>query len=200
LLRLLGEQGQGKYAGRSARRLPGPAIARSEPGATARFSSRWYDAAACVIRRTAQVMAGEITPDDGVRMLQALQSLAAVESASEIEKRISALGGGGFIECRRNDLMPEPETLENSSGVALRRERSPTAPRSLLQETSPGPRRPQRQGRLALTKIPGMALGFPSSISTPPRPPFLIVHHVKDRCPSTFLCSQLSEPSAGDHR
>jgi hypothetical protein len=37
------------------------------------------------------LMAGEITPDDGVRMLKALQSLAAVESASEIEKRISAL-------------------------------------------------------------------------------------------------------------
>jgi hypothetical protein len=64
----------------------------------------------------------------------------------------------------------------------------------LLQETSPGPRRPQRQGRLALTKIPGMALGFPSSISTPPRPS-LIVHHVKDACPSTLFgpAQKLSE-------
>jgi hypothetical protein len=33
---------------------------------------------------------GEIGPDHGVKMLQALQSLASVEAASELEKRIEA--------------------------------------------------------------------------------------------------------------
>jgi hypothetical protein len=37
------------------------------------------------------LVSGEITPEHGVKMLHALQSLAAVESASEIEARISAL-------------------------------------------------------------------------------------------------------------
>jgi hypothetical protein len=41
------------------------------------------------IRRA--LVSGEITPDHGVKLLQALQSLASADAASELEKRIAAL-------------------------------------------------------------------------------------------------------------